>query len=133
MVIAVRHYVISDADLTWRFSRSSGPGGQNVNTTDTRVQLSFDLAGSDVFPDELKQRMLSRLGDEVVVVATEHRSQLRNRRSAEQRLAEQLEEAMKPPPPRRVPTKPSKGAQRRRIQRKKKRGETKRLRRRPDV
>jgi len=131
-VITVHDHVISDADLTWRFSRSSGPGGQSVNTTDTRVQLSFDLAGSDAFPDKLKQRMRTRLGDQVVVVAAEHRSQLRNRRAAEDRLAELLEEAMKPPPPPRVPTKPSKGSQQRRIHQKKKRSETKRLRGRPE-
>ena len=131
-MIVVGDHVISDADLTWRFSRSSGPGGQHVNTTDTRVQLSFDLAGSDIFPAELKQRMLARLGDEVVVVASEHRSQLRNRRAAEDRLAELLEDAMKPPPPARVPTKPSRRAKQRRLDQKKKRGETKRLRGRPE-
>ena len=131
-MITLGHHVIPDTDLTWRFSRSSGPGGQNVNTTDTRVQLTFDLAGSDAFPDELKQRMLARLGDQVVIVAAEYRSQLRNRRAAEHRLAELLEEAMKPPPKPRVPTKPSKASQQRRIRRKKKRGETKRLRGRPE-
>jgi ribosome-associated protein len=121
-----------DADLNWRFSRSSGPGGQNVNTTDTRVQLSFDLAGSDAFPHELKQRLLARLGDQVVIVASEYRSQLRNRRAAEDRLAELLEEAMKPPPPPRVPTKPSRASQQRRIDQKKQRGAVKRLRGRPE-
>lgn len=131
-MITVGDYLISDADLTWRFSRSSGPGGQGVNTTDTRVQLSFDLAGSDAFPAELKQRMLTRLGGQVTVVATEYRSQLRNRRAAEDRLADVLEAAMKPPPARRVPTKPSKASQKRRIHRKKQRGEIKRLRRRPE-
>jgi len=131
-MITVGDHVIPDADLTWRFSRSSGPGGQHVNTTDTRVQLSFDLAGSDAFPDGLKQRMLARLGEEVVVVAADYRSQLRNRRAAEDRLAERLEEAMRPPAPPRVPTKPSRGSQQRRIQHKKRRGETKRLRRRPE-
>ena len=130
-MITVRDHVVTDADLSWRFSRSSGPGGQNVNTTDTRVQLSFDLAGSDAFPEKLKERMLARLGNPVVVVAAEFRSQLRNRRAAEERLAELLEEAMKPPPPPRVPTKPSKGSQQRRIHQKKRRSETKRLRRRP--
>ena len=131
-MITVREHTITDADLTWRFSRSSGPGGQNVNTTDTRVQLSFDLAGSDAFPRELKQRMLARLGDQVVIVASEHRSQLRNRRAAEDRLAELLEEAMKPPPPPRVPTKPSRASQQRRIDQKKQRGAVKRLRGRPE-
>jgi ribosome-associated protein len=131
-VITVRGHVVPDADLTWRFSRSSGPGGQHVNTTDTRVQLSFDLAGSDAFPVRMKERLIGRLGDEVVVAASEHRSQLRNRRAAEDRLVELLEKAMKPPPARRVPTKPSKGSQQRRIQQKKRRGEVKRLRGRPD-
>ncbi|GAA1976322.1 alternative ribosome rescue aminoacyl-tRNA hydrolase ArfB [Nocardioides panacihumi] len=132
-MITVRDHVIPDAELTWRFSRSSGPGGQNVNTTDTRVQLSFDVAGSDAFPDDLKRRMLSRLGDPVVTVAaSEHRSQLRNRRAAEERLAELLEEAIKPPPAARVPTKPSRGSQQRRIHHKKRRSEIKRLRGRPE-
>ena len=132
-MITVRGHVIPDADLTWRFSRSSGPGGQHVNTTDTRVQLSFDLAGSDTFPDALKQRMLARLGDRVDVVSSEQRSQLRNRTAAEDRLAEVLKEAMKPPPRPRVPTKPSKGSQRRRLDEKKRRGQTKRLRGRPEA
>lgn len=131
-MIEVGGYVIPDADLTWRFSRSSGPGGQSVNTTDTRVQLVFDLAGSEAFPDELKRRLLTRLGDSVAVVASNDRSQLRNRRAAEVRLAELLDEAMKPPPPPRVPTKPSKASRQRRIQQKRRRGETKRLRGRPE-
>lgn len=131
-MITVRGHVIPDGELTWRFSRSSGPGGQHVNTTDTRVQLSFDLAGSDVFPAELQQRMLARLGDDVMVVADEHRSQLRNRRAAEDRLAELLEEAMRPPPPARRATKPSRRAKQRRLDQKKQRGETKRLRGRPE-
>jgi ribosome-associated protein len=131
-VITVRGHVVPDADLTWRFSRSSGPGGQNVNTTDTRVQLSFDLAGTDAFPERLKQRLLARLGSEVVVTASEHRSQLRNRRAAEERLVAVLETALRPPPARRVPTKPSKGSQRRRLTQKKRRGEIKRLRGRPE-
>jgi ribosome-associated protein len=131
-VITVLHHVIPDTDLTWRFSRSSGPGGQHVNTSDSRVQLTFDLAGTAAFPDEVKDRLLGRLGDRVVIVASEFRSQLRNRRAAEDRLAELLEEAMRPPPKPRVPTKPSRAAQQRRIQRKKRRGETKRLRGRPD-
>jgi ribosome-associated protein len=131
-VITVRGHVVPDVDLTWRFSRSSGPGGQNVNTTDTRVQLSFDLAGTDAFPERLKQRLLARLGSEVVVTASEHRSQLRNRRAAEERLVVVLETALRPPPARRVPTKPSKGSQRRRLTQKKRRGEIKRLRGRPE-
>ena len=131
-MITFGHHVIPDAELVWRFSRSSGPGGQHVNTTDTRVQLSFDLAGSDAFPSDVKEQMLARLGDQVVIVASEHRSQLRNRRAAEQRLVELLEEAMQPPPPPRVRTKPSKAAHQRRLEQKKQRGRTKRLRSRPE-
>ena len=104
-----------------------------MNTTDTRVQLSFDLAASAAFPDTVKQRMLARLGREVLVVtASEERSQLRNRRAAEERLAELLEAALKPPPARRIPTKPSRGSKQRRINTKKRRGEIKRLRGRPE-
>ena len=131
-MITVRGYVVPDTDLTWRFSRSSGPGGQHVNTTDTRVQLSFDLAGTEAFPGWLKQRMIGRLGDRVEVVASEHRSQLRNRGAAEARLVALLEEAMAPPAPPRVPTKPSKRARQRRLQDKRRRSETKRLRGRPE-
>ena len=131
-MISVGGHLVPDADLTWRFSRSSGPGGQHVNTADTRVQLSFDLAGSDAFPEELKRRLLTRLGDQVVLVASEHRSQLRNRRAAEERLVELLREAMEPPPPPRVPTKPSRASKQRRLDRKKQRGPTKRLRGRPE-
>ena len=131
-MITVRGHEVPDADLTWRFSRSSGPGGQHVNTTDTRVQLSFDLAGSEAFPEEVKQRLLTRLGDQVVVVAAEHRSQLRNRRAAADRLVELLEEALQPPPPPRVATRPSRASRRRRVEQKKQRGETKRLRTRPE-
>ena len=131
-MITVRGHTVPDAELSWRFSRSSGPGGQHVNTSDTRVQLSFDLAASEAFPDEVKERMLTRLGDQVVVVAAEHRSQLRNRRTAEDRLVELLEEAMEPPPRPRVATRPSKASQRRRVERKKQQGQTKRLRGRPE-
>lgn len=131
MVIVVRGHVVADSDLTWRFSRASGPGGQHVNTTDTRVQLSLDLAGTDAFPEPVRQRLVARLGPTVTVVASEHRSQGRNRRAAEERLTALLERALAPPPPRRVPTKPSKGSQRRRLDGKKRRGETKRLRGRP--
>ena len=128
----MRGFVVPDTDLVWRFSRASGPGGQHVNTTDSRVQLVFDLGGSEAFPDALKQRLLARLGEQVAVVASEHRSQHRNRQAAEERLAGLLEDALKPPPARRVPTKPSRGSQRRRVEAKKRRSETKRLRGRPD-
>jgi ribosome-associated protein len=96
--IVVGPVTIPEADLTWRFSRASGPGGQSVNTTDSRVELVFDLAGSTAFPPTLHRRALARLSGRlvdgaVVVVATEHRSQLRNREAARERLAELLAQA----------------------------------------
>lgn len=130
-MITVRGHVVPDSELGWRFSRSSGPGGQHVNTSDTRVQLTFDVAATQVFPEHLRQRLVDRLGPTVTVTSSEHRSQTRNRAAAEERLAAVLERALRPPPPRRVATKPSKGSQRRRLKQKKARGETKRLRGRP--
>ncbi|WP_026875904.1 alternative ribosome rescue aminoacyl-tRNA hydrolase ArfB [Jiangella gansuensis] len=129
--------VIPDDELSWRFSRSSGPGGQSVNTTDSRVELSFDVLASQALSpaarDRLVQRLDHRLADGVLtVVASKHRSQLRNRQAAMDRLARLLEDALRPPPPRRRPTKPSRSAKARRVNRKKQHGQLKRLRRRPD-
>jgi ribosome-associated protein len=132
--IVVRSYAIPEAELSWRFSRSSGPGGQSVNTTDSRVELVFDLAHSTAFPPTVHRRATQRLADRlvdgtVVVVASEHRSQLRNREAARQRLAELLAEATAPPPKPRRPTKPSASAKARRLDEKTRRGQVKRLRR----
>ena len=126
--------VIPEAELQWRFSRSSGPGGQSVNTTDSRVELSFDLAGTEALAPVLKQRALAALADRLVdgvltVVAAEHRSQLQNRRAARARLTGLLRQATAPPPRSRRPTRPTRASQERRIAAKKRRGETKRLRR----
>ncbi|MEE6260862.1 alternative ribosome rescue aminoacyl-tRNA hydrolase ArfB [Plantactinospora sonchi] len=128
--------VIPDAELNWRFSRSSGPGGQSVNTTDSRAELSFDVARSAVLPDRLRTRAVERLGDRLVdgvltVTASEHRAQLRNREAAQARLAALLADAIAPPPPPRRATKPSRGAKERRLAEKKRRGQIKQLRR-PD-
>nr|MDT0663021.1 alternative ribosome rescue aminoacyl-tRNA hydrolase ArfB [Micromonospora sp. DSM 115978] len=128
--------VIPGSELRERFSRSSGPGGQGVNTTDSRVELSWNLAESGALSPELKERARQRLAGRLVdgvltVTASEHRSQLRNRQAAEGRLAELVARAVAAPPPSRRPTRPSKGAKERRLQNKKRRGETKRLRR-PD-
>jgi ribosome-associated protein len=124
--------VIPDGELVWRFSRSSGPGGQGVNTTDSRVELTFDVAASTALPPALKERALARLGGPTVTIAaSEYRSQLRNREAAEQRLAQRLREAVAPPPKRRRPTKPSRGAVQRRLTTKKQRSDVKRLRRDP--
>ncbi|MFB9234229.1 alternative ribosome rescue aminoacyl-tRNA hydrolase ArfB [Plantactinospora siamensis] len=127
---------IPAGELSWRFSRSSGPGGQGVNTADSRVELSWDLDASTALPDQLKARARQRLGHRLVggvltIAASEHRAQLRNREAAEARLAALVADAIKPPPPPRRPTRPSKGAKERRIAAKKRRGEIKRLRR-PD-
>lgn len=122
--------VIPEAELVWRFSRSSGPGGQGVNTTDSRVELTFDVAASGALPEPLKARALERLGSPTITIAaSEHRSQLRNREAAQQRLAQRLREAIAPPPKRRRPTKPSRGAVERRLAGKKQRSDIKRLRR----
>ncbi|MFC7547565.1 alternative ribosome rescue aminoacyl-tRNA hydrolase ArfB [Plantactinospora sp. GCM10030261] len=127
---------IPAGELNWRFSRSSGPGGQGVNTADSRAELSWDLDNSTVLPDHLKDRARKNLANRLVngvitIAASEHRAQLRNREAAEERLAALLAEAIAPPPPPRRPTKPSRRAKERRITDKKRRGEVKRLRR-PD-
>ncbi|MEV0383912.1 alternative ribosome rescue aminoacyl-tRNA hydrolase ArfB [Nonomuraea sp. NPDC050643] len=122
--------VIPEAELVWRFSRSSGPGGQGVNTTDSRVELTFSVAESIALPPALKARALERLGsDTITIAASEYRSQLRNREAAMHRLAQRLREAIAAPPKRRRPTKPSRGAVERRIAGKKHRSDVKRLRR----
>lgn len=123
-------------ELHWRFSRSSGPGGQGVNTADSRVELSFDLARSPSVPPHLRERAEHRLAGRLVdgvltVVASEHRSQLRNRDAARERLAATLREAMAPDPPARRPTRPTQGSKRRRLDAKTRRGAIKRLRGRP--
>ena len=125
---------IPERELHWRFSRSSGPGGQGVNTADSRVELVFDLANSAAFSPALRARALERLASRlvdgtIVVVASEHRSQLRNREAAAERLAAILTEATAPPPKRRRPTRPTAGSTARRLDAKTRRSKTKRLRR----
>ncbi len=128
---------IPRAELTWRFSRSGGPGGQSVNTADSRVELRFDLAGTEALPPPLKERALARLGGRLVdgalvVTAAEHRSQLQNRRAAEARLVALLAAAIAPPAPGRRPTRPTRGSVQHRLDTKKHRAQTKRLRRATD-
>jgi ribosome-associated protein len=112
--------VIPAAELEERFSRSSGPGGQSVNTTDSRVELVFDTRTSSV----LTPSQSERLGT-LRIVASEHRSQHRNRAAARERLAAAIRSALAPPPAPRVPTKPSKASRRRRVEAKRRRGQTK--------
>ncbi len=128
--------VVPAADLLERFSRSSGPGGQGVNTTDSRVELVLDLTTTSALTDPLRERALRALArshpdGRVTVVASEHRAQLRNRAAARQRLAGILREALAPPPPARRATKPTRGSQRRRLAGKQQRSEVKATRRRP--
>jgi ribosome-associated protein len=123
-------------ELRWRFSRSSGPGGQSVNTSDTRVELSWDLQASTALSPTQRTRATERLAGRLVdgvltVTASEHRSQLRTRQAAEARLVALLVEGIAPPPRPRRATRPTRAAKERRIAEKKRRGEIKRLRR-PD-
>ena len=120
--------VIPANELVEQFSRSSGPGGQSVNTADSRVELRFDVAASVALSESQRQRALERLGASVVITASEHRSQHRNRVAARTRLADRLRDALAPPPVTRVPTKPSRSAQRRRVDSKVRRGRVKSLR-----
>jgi len=135
--VTVRGTTIPPEELSWRFSRSTGPGGQSVNTTDSRVELSYNLARSTALPPVQKQRALralaGRLADGVLTVtASETRSQLRNREAAAERMAALLTEATGPPPSPRRPTRPSRGARERRLADKRRTSEIKRLRR-PDA
>ncbi len=130
--------VISAADLTERFARSSGPGGQGVNTTNSKVQLSIDVAVCGSLSDGQRRRVLRNLenrldGTVLTVAVTTQRSQIRNRAEARERMAALLREALAPPPPPRRKTKPTRGSVRRRIAAKKRRSELKSTRKRPNV
>ncbi|MER7758762.1 alternative ribosome rescue aminoacyl-tRNA hydrolase ArfB [Streptomyces sp. NPDC097619] len=123
--------VLPEAELVWRFSRSSGPGGQHVNTSDTRVELGFDLAATKALPEVWKERALERLasrltGGVLTVRASEHRSQWRNREMAAVRMAAVLAEATAAPPKARRPTRIPRGINERRLREKKARAQTKR-------
>ena len=129
--------VIPAADLVERFARSSGPGGQGVNSSDSRVQLSLDLATTTALDGTQRARVLAALaprlaGTVLTVDSSEHRAQHRNRRAARERLAALLREAVAPPVVRRA-TRRTAGSQRRRLQAKRERAETKQARRRPSA
>ena len=128
-----RSVVIPERELTWRFSRSSGPGGQSVNTADSRVELSLDVARTSALGPVQRARALERLSRRLVdgvltVRASDHRSQLRNREAALERMAKIMAGALAPPPPRRRPTRPSRRSVERRLADKKRRSQTKQLR-----
>lgn len=127
---------IPSAELDWRFSRASGPGGQHVNTSDSRVELSWNIAVSRAVSQAQRERLLSRLSTRLVggvltVSAAEQRSQLQNRRSASDKLVQLVAAALAPDPPKRRATKPTKGSQRRRLESKARRSQTKQQRQRP--
>jgi len=137
--IAISSSVVIPAhELSWRFSRSGGPGGQSVNTADSRVELSWDVASSGGLSPMMRERALARLGSRLVdgvltVTASEHRSQLRNREAALTRLAEAVRAATAPPKAPRQRTRPTRAAKERRLAEKRRRSDVKRLRQaRPD-
>ena len=132
-----RGLVVPTGELIERFSHASGPGGQGVNTADSRVQLSLDLATTTALNDKQRERALSVLGDRLTgtiltITAAEHRSQRRNRGAARERLGEVLRAALTQPVPWRA-TKPTRGAKLRRLAEKRRRSEVKARRRRPDA
>ena len=130
--------IIPASELSWRFSRSSGPGGQHVNTSDSRVELSWNVAGSAALSDGQRTMLISRLGRRLIagvitVTASERRSQLRNREIALGKLADLVAEGLAPEAAHRRPTKPTRGSDRRRLATKQQRSETKRQRQRPSA
>jgi ribosome-associated protein len=134
--VTARGIVIPADELFWRFSRSSGPGGQSVNTSDSRAELSFNVAESAVLPPALRERALRALAGQLAsgvltVTAAENRSQLRNREAAAARMSALLTAATAPPPRTRRPTRPTRASRERRLAAKQQRSQTKRLRRPP--
>jgi ribosome-associated protein len=130
--------VVPDSELVERFSRASGPGGQSVNTTDSRVELRWDIAASAVLSERQRERLLTYLGSRAVdgtlsIVASEQRSQLQNRTAARARLRLLVLDALAPPPPPRRATRPSRAAKQRRVEAKRQRGDLKAGRRRPPL
>jgi ribosome-associated protein len=136
--VTLRGGVVVPADeLEWRFSRSGGPGGQSVNTADSRVELLWDVAATSALDEDLRARVLERLGGRLtrgvlVIAASEHRSQLRNRQAALDRLVALLDDALAPPAPPRRPTRPSRASRARRADAERRRRAVKQMRRRPD-
>ena len=122
--------LIPDAELVWRYSASGGPGGQHANTANTRAEVVWDIANSPTISESQRERLVAKLGDEVRVVATDERSQLRNRNLASARLAERVRGALHVPRSRRA-TRPTRGSVQRRLSAKSRNAEVKSQRRRP--
>lgn len=125
-----RSVALPPEEVDLRFSRSRGPGGQHANTSETRVEAVFDVESSTALSEAQKRRVLAKAGPTLRAVAQDERSQWRNRELAVERLVDQLREALRVER-RRVPTKPSAAARQRRLDQKRRRSETKRLRRPP--
>jgi ribosome-associated protein len=123
-----RSVVLPLVEVQLRFSRSSGPGGQHAQKSETRVEAVFDVEASNALTDTQKRRVVARAGPVLRAVAQDERSQLRNRELAIERIVEQLRRALKVER-RRVPTKPTEASRRRRLEEKQRRSRTKRLRR----
>ena len=130
IVRVTRTCAIPTSELEWRFTASGGPGGQHANTANTRVELVFDIANSASLGPRQRERLLTKLGPSLRVVASDERSQARNRALALDRLRSRLAEALRIDKPRR-PTAPTKGAKERRLQHKHRRSDIKRLRQPP--
>jgi ribosome-associated protein len=128
--------VVPEEELEWRFSRSGGPGGQSVNTADSRVELLWDVAATSALDDDQRARVVERLGGRLVrgvlvLAASEHRSQLRNRQAALARLVALLDDALAPPAPPRRPTRASRASRARRADAERRRRAVKQMRRPP--
>ena len=136
--LTVRGVHIPEAELEWRFTASGGPGGQHANTSNTAVEVRFDVTASPQLDGRLKDRIRRRIGNRLttagvlIVGSSEHRSQTRNRQEALKRMAELLDEGIRPPAKRRKPTRPSRSAKRRRVEDKRRRGDLKAARQRKD-
>ncbi|HEX8086486.1 MAG TPA: alternative ribosome rescue aminoacyl-tRNA hydrolase ArfB [Solirubrobacteraceae bacterium] len=131
MLRVTANLTIPDDEIVVRASRSSGPGGQHANVTASRIEASFDVAASTALSDEQKRRVIAKCGPRVVAVAQDARSQARNRELALERLARRIAYGLHVPRPRR-PTKPTAASKRRRLEAKRRAGEKKAARRRPD-
>jgi ribosome-associated protein len=127
-----RSCVIPPDELEWRFTGSGGPGGQHANTSNTRVELVFDIEASESLGPRQRARLLDRLGPRVRVVASQRRSQLQNRELALERMRDRLANALHIEPTR-VATRPSRASQRARVEQKRRQGERKRTRRAPRI
>ena len=126
------HLTIPDYELNWKFTTSGGPGGQHANKAATRAELTWDVDASVILTDAQRERLRKRLGPTVRVVVDAERSQLRNREIAEERLANRVRQAFSEPKKRR-PTRPTRGSQRRRVEAKRRRSQTKTNRQRPSL